>query len=50
MTDFLQYKTLIASHKESFDRNDMRDYTDYFINEQLRQGENSTYTGTCSFF
>ena len=36
---------IVKEHKETFDENDLRDFTDYFIDEQRRQGENSTFTG-----
>jgi len=38
----------VKEHKATFDENDLRDYTDYFIEEQQRQGESSTFTGIIS--
>jgi len=35
----------VKEHKATFDPNDLRDYTDYFIEEQNRQGEGSSFTG-----
>ena len=46
LTNFSHNKDIIETHKESFDGSYMRDYTDYYIDEQIRQGEKSTFTGT----
>jgi len=42
-------QNIVKEHKATFDENDLRDYTDYFIEEQKRQGEGSTFTGISDF-
>ena len=38
-------QNIVKEHKAiNFDPNDLKDYTDFFIDEQRRQGEGSTFT------
>ena len=36
---------IIKEHKATFDLNEIRDFTNYFIDEQRRHGEGSRFTG-----